>query len=182
MIVAVLALAVAASPGGALVVDPAGSVVKFHLEHKLHKVDGRSSSIEGKAVVGDDGKVMTMIRIPVASFDTGDANRDSHMRQTLDAAKHPHVVFKGVTSLTVPAANGKPLEARLEGELDFHGVKQAVTLPVAVSFQPDGGALVRTKFQVSLEAHKIERPSLLFVKVDDQLVMDVELKLRRAAN
>jgi polyisoprenoid-binding protein YceI len=178
MIPILLALAVAAS--GALVVDPAASVVKFHLDHKLHKVDGRSSSIEGKAIVGEDGKVMTMIRIPVSSFDTGDANRDSHMRETLEAAKHPHVVLKGVTSVTVPVAHGKPVETRLQGELDFHGVKQAVTVPVEVSFQPDGGALVRAKFQVSLEAHKIERPSLLFVKVEDQLVMNVELKLRPA--
>jgi polyisoprenoid-binding protein YceI len=173
-----LALAVTAAPGGAFVVDPAASVVKFHLEHKLHKVDGRSSSIEGKAVVGPDGKVMAMVRIPVASFDTGDANRDSHMRETLDVSKFPHVVLKGVTSLTTPVAHGKPLETRLQGELDFHGVKTPVDLPVEVSFAPDGSAVVRAKFPVSLEAHRIERPSLLFVKVDDQLLMDVELKLK----
>jgi polyisoprenoid-binding protein YceI len=180
MTAALLALAVAASPGGALVVDPAASVVKFHLDHKLHKVDGRSSAIEGKAVVGPDGRVITMIRIPVATFDTGDANRDSHMRETLDAGKFPHVVFKGVTSVTVPVAHGKPLETRLQGELEFHGVKRAVELPVEVSFQPDGGAVVRTKFAVSLDAHHVERPSLLFVKVDDQLLMDVELTLKPA--
>jgi polyisoprenoid-binding protein YceI len=180
MIPVLLALALAASPGGALVVDPAASVVKFHLDHKLHKVDGRSSAIEGKVIVGSDGKVMTMIRIPVATFDTGDANRDSHMRETLEAAKHPHVVLKGVTSVTVPVAHGKAVETRLQGELDFHGVKQAVSLPVEVSFQPDGGAVVRAKFAVSLEAHRIERPSLLFVKVDDQLLMDVELRLKQA--
>src|SRR5512138_1382383 len=92
------------------VVDPAGSVVKFHLHHKMHEVDGRSSQIEGKAVLGDDGRVMTMIRIPTASFDTADANRDSHMRETLDASKFPFVVFKGVTSLAVPVAYGKDVD------------------------------------------------------------------------
>ncbi len=69
---------------GSFVVDPATSVVKFHLHHKMHEVDGRSSQIEGKALLGDDGRVMTMIRLPAASFDTGDANRDSHMRETLE--------------------------------------------------------------------------------------------------
>jgi hypothetical protein len=33
---------------------------------------------------------------------------------------------------------------------------------------------------VSLEAHGIVRPELLFVKIEDQLLVDVELKLRSA--
>ena len=162
---------------GTFVVDPGGSVVKFHLDHKLHEVDGQSKQIEGKAVLGDDGKVMTMIRIPAASFDTGDANRDSHMRETLDVARFPFVVFKGVTSLTVPVAHGKALDAKLEGELEFHGVKQPLAVPAQISIAPDGNAVVKARFPVNLEAHKIERPSLLFIKVDENVQLDVELKL-----
>jgi hypothetical protein len=89
-------------------------------------------------------------------------------------------VFKGVTSLTVPVAQGKPVVVKLEGELDFHGVRERVELPAEISFS-DGGAAVRLEFPVSLEAHRIERPSLLFVKVDDQLRMKVDLKLKGAA-
>jgi polyisoprenoid-binding protein YceI len=174
-----LALALVLATSRVFAVDPAGSVVKFHLDHKMHKVDGKSSQIEGKAVVGEDGRVMAMVRIPAASFDTGDGNRDSHMRETLEVSKFPFVVFKGVTTLTVPVAHGKPIPMKLQGELDFHGVKQAMELPVEVSFS-DGGAVVRLKFAVSLDAHRIERPSLLFVKVEDQLLMDVQLKLNAA--
>jgi polyisoprenoid-binding protein YceI len=175
-----LLLAAVLSAAGAFVVDPAGSVVRFHLDHKLHAVDGKTSEIEGKAVVGEDGRVMAMVRIPAASFDTGDGNRDSHMRETLEVSKYPFVVFKGVTSLTVPVAHGKPTRVKLQGELDFHGVKQAMELPAEVSFAEDG-ATVRLEFPVSLDAHRIERPSLLFVKVDDQLKLMVELKLKGAA-
>lgn len=158
-------------------VDPATSVVKFHLHHKMHEVDGRTSQIEGKAILGDDGKVMTMIRIPVASFDTADANRDSHMRETLDAAKFPYVVFKGVTTFTMPVASGKPLETKLEGELDFHGVKRPLSVPAQIALTKDG-ATVTAKFPVDLDAHQIERPSLLFIKVDQQVQLDAELKLK----
>jgi polyisoprenoid-binding protein YceI len=160
-------------------VDPSASVVKFHLHHKMHEVDGRSSQIEGKAILGDDGKVMTMIRIPAASFDTADANRDSHMRETLDAAKFPYVVFKGVTSLTMPVAYGKPLETTLQGELDFHGVKRPLAIPATISLGQDG-ATVKAKFPVNLEAHQIERPALLFIKVDENVLLDVDLKLKPA--
>ena len=175
-----LLLATATSASGAYVVDPGASVVRFHLHHKMHEVDGRSSKIEGKAVLGDDGKVMTMIRIPSASFDTGDGNRDSHMRETLEVSKFPFVVFKGVTSLTVPVAFGKPLEAQLQGELEFHGVKQPLSVPAQISLGQDGGAVVKAKFPVNLEAYRIERPSLLFVKVDENVLLDVELKLVEA--
>jgi polyisoprenoid-binding protein YceI len=181
LVAVAVAVAAAAPQGDALVVDPVASVVRFHLEHKLHKVDGRSAKVEGKAVIGADGRVMAMVRIPVTSFETGDANRDSHMRETLEVARYPFVVLKGLTSLTVPVAHGKPVEARLRGELELHGVKQPVDLPVQISFDADGGATVRAKFPVSLEAHRIERPSLLFVKVDDQLLMDVELRMKGEA-
>jgi polyisoprenoid-binding protein YceI len=162
------------------VVDAGASVVKFHLHHKMHEVNGRSSQIEGKAILGDDGKVMTMIRIPTASFDTADANRDSHMRETLDAAKFPFVIFKGVTNVTVPVAYGKPIESKLDGELDFHGVKTPISIPAEISLSKDGGAVVNAKFPVDLDAHKVERPSLLFIKVDQNVELDVALKLKAA--
>jgi polyisoprenoid-binding protein YceI len=118
-----------------------------------------------------------MVRVPAASFDTGDGNRDSHMRETLECTRYPFVVYKGVTSVVLPAARGKAVEARLEGELDFHGVKQPLSIPAQLSFEPDGAVVVRAKFPVNLEAHRIERPSLLFVKVDENVLLDVELRL-----
>jgi polyisoprenoid-binding protein YceI len=161
-------------------VDAAASVVRYHIVHKLHKVDGRSSSVEGKAVVDTDGKVLAMVRIPVASFDSGDANRDAHMRETLEAGAHPFVVFKGLTSLVVPAAHGKAIPMRLQGELDFHGVMRPIDVPVMVDFGADGRARVKGTLTVSLDAYRVERPSLLFVKIDDACSIDFDLTLRRA--
>jgi polyisoprenoid-binding protein YceI len=177
---AIVALLAAAPEQQALSVDPAASAVRYHLDHKMHSVDGRSSTLEGKAVIASDGKVLAMVRIPVASFDSGDANRDANMRETLEVGRHPYVVYKGVTSLVVPVAAGKPLEAVLKGELDFHGVKRPLDVPVKVEFAPDGSATVRGEMKVSLDAWGVERPSLLFVKVNDTLAIDLDLKLKRS--
>jgi polyisoprenoid-binding protein YceI len=120
MIPLLAALALAAAPDAqTLAVDPAASAIRFHVSHKLHPIDARSSAIEGKAVIAADGRVMAMVRVPVASFDSGDANRDANVRETVEASRFPHVVLKGVTSLTVPVAHGKPIPLSLEGELDF---------------------------------------------------------------
>ena len=119
-----------------------------------------------------------MVRVPVSSFDSGDANRDSNMRETLDAGQHPFVVFKGVTTVPVPVAPGKAVAASMKGELEFHGVRQPVEVPVTVEFAADGSATVRGSMKISLEAFRIDRPSLLFVKMDDECRIDVDLKLR----
>ena len=184
MYVAVAALALtlsAAAERQTLSVDPAASVVRYHLNHKMHKVDGRSGAVEGKAVIEPDGRVLAMVRIPVATFDSGDANRDANMRETLDAGRYPFVVFKGVSSLVMPVAYGKTAPSTLRGELEFHGVKRPVDVPVSVDFQKDGSAKVHGKLAVSLDSFRVERPSLLFVKVDDQLGIEFDLALKRDA-
>lgn len=175
-----LALLASAPEQHSLSLDPAASVVRYHLDHKMHAVDGRSTTLEGKAVISPEGKVLAMVRIPIASFDSGDANRDANMRETLEAGRHPFVVFKGVTSLVVPASSGKTIDATLHGELDFHGVKRPIDVPVKLEFAPDGSVAVRGAMKVSLDAHQVERPSLLFIKVDDTLAVDLDLKLRRS--
>src|SRR5512133_3514629 len=178
-LLAVALLAAGASDPQAYTVDPARSTIRFHVDHKLHASDGHSSSIEGKAVVQPDGKVLTMIRVPVASFDSGDANRDSNMRETLEASRHPFVVFKGVTSLVLPTARGKAIPTKIEGELDFHGVKKPIEVPVTLQFADDGSATVKGKMSLSLEAYRIERPSLLMIKLDDACAIEFDLKLRK---
>jgi polyisoprenoid-binding protein YceI len=177
-----LTLAAGAPVGEAYVVDPGASTLRFHVVHKLHRVDGTSTRMEGKALVQPDGRVLAMVRVPVGSFDSGDGNRDEHMQEVLETAKFPFVVFKGIARLPsgVHAASARPesVPVRVEGELELHGVKQALAAPVRVEFRPDGTARVVGSFEVSLDAHRIERPSLLFVKIDDACRIDLDLVLK----
>ncbi|HET9551353.1 MAG TPA: YceI family protein [Anaeromyxobacteraceae bacterium] len=181
-LVLALALAADASAGTAYTVEPSRSAVRYHVVHKFHAVTGASSAIEGKAVVAPDGRIMAMVRVPLASFDSGDRNRDENMRDAVGAGRHPFVVFKGVARLAgwTPAAI-LPVreEARMEGEVELNGVKRPVTAALTVELLPDGTARARGTFAVSLEAFGVERPSLLFVKIDDACRIEVDLALRR---
>jgi polyisoprenoid-binding protein YceI len=174
-----LALAVGAGPQ-LLAVDPAASAVRYHVNHKLHEVDGVSRRVEGKAVLEPDGAFKAMVRIAVQSFDSGDANRDSHMLETLEAGQHPYVTFKGTGAVAQLAPGSKPSELTLRGELELHGVKRPVEVPVTVEFAADGSVQVKGRLAVSLEAHRIERPSLLMMKLDDECIILFDLKLGRA--
>ena len=174
MVTLLAALLVVAAPSDVrtYAVDPATSTVAYHVVHPFHRVTGTSSRVEGKAVLFPDGKVIAMVRVPVASFDSGVANRDSNMRDAVEHGRFPFVVFKGVSSILTPVSYGRPAPTTLRGELDFHGVKRPIDVPVSVEFQKDGSAKVRGAMAVSLDAHRVERPSLLFIKVDDDCRID----------
>lgn len=182
MIAAIVAVLLAAPPvqGRTFTLDAGASRVAFHVTHKLHAVDGVASALEGRAVLTPDGRVLAMVRLPVAGLDTHESNRDANLRAVMEAGKFPFITFKAVTTTVVPAAHGPTVPLELSGELDVHGVRRAVT--VSVEAVLDGGTVrVHGRFDVSLDAHHIERPALLFVKVDDACRVDLDLVLREVA-
>lgn len=179
MLIAYLATVLAATlPGGStLTVDPAASVLRYHVHHKLHTVLGESSDIEGKAVVQEDGSIICMIRVPVTSFRSGDANRDGHMLETLEVNKYPYVLWKGVVRL----APGRELPTggvTMTGELQLHGVSRPASVPISLELADDRTVRVRGSLDVGLDAHRIDRPSLLFVKIDDLCRIEFDLVLK----
>jgi polyisoprenoid-binding protein YceI len=169
-----IALFVAAAVAqGSYAVDPAVSTLRYVVTHKLHEVDATSKEVEGRAVVRPDGSAITEVRAQVASFRSGDGNRDEHMLEVMNPGSFPYVVFKGLTR----AETGN---VQMQGQVELHGVKKPYTVPLTVEAQPDGSLHVKGSFNVSLDGHGIDRPSLLFVKIEDACHIDVDLVLRGA--
>ncbi len=167
-----IAFLIAAIAPGTYAVDPSASSLKYTVVHKLHQVDASSKQIEGKAVLKPDGTVLTEVRAPVSSFRSGDGNRDEHMDEVMQVGKYPFVVLKALGKL--PASG--PLQ--LNAQVDLHGVKKTSPVQVALDPQPDGSVHATGAFDVDLDAHQIERPSLLFVKIENSCRIDVDLLLR----
>jgi len=172
-----VALALLAGPTD-LAVGP-GSRVEYRLIHKFHEVHGLSTAVEGRARLHPDGTVQVMVRVPVASFDSGNGNRDAHMQEVTEAARFPHVVLKAAGQVGVPSSLPAEVKATLSGEVTFHGVTRGVEVPVVVAFDAQGRARADGGFTVSLEAFGVERPSLLFVKVDDAVTVTASLQLQQ---
>jgi polyisoprenoid-binding protein YceI len=172
-----LALILALAP--AYTVDAAGSTLKYTVTHKLHQVAATSKQVEGKAVVRDGAAILAEVRAPVMSFRSGDGNRDEHMDEAMNVGTWPTVTFKGIGKLgaggQLPAG---PLQ--MDGQVDLHGFKQPYKVELTITPQADGSLRVKGAFDVSLDAHHVERPSLLFVKIDDACHLEVDLLLREA--
>lgn len=159
-------------------VKPEGSTLIYKLKHKLHEVEGKAAPTAGAARLLPDGTLQVMVRANVADFDSGNSNRDAHMKEVTEANKFPYVEFKGeAKGVKLPETFPGQLRVTLDGTVTFHGVKQPVKVPMTVTFTSPKEARAEGTFDISLEAHKVERPSLMMVKVDDKLVLEPTLVL-----
>jgi len=170
-------LLVAATPTGKFL-DLREGTLSYTVVHRLHEVRGVSRQVEGRALAQPDGTVRVQVRAKVASFDSGNSNRDEHLREATHGVAHPYASVKGtMRRLVLPLA--APAESTLHAVVELNGRKQAVDVPVRL--KPEGRSVRATfSFPISLEAFKVDRPQLLLVKVDDRVVIKGDLLFRTA--
>ena len=105
--------------------DPAHSEVGFSVRHAgISKVRGKftdvAATLELGATLGDAAVTAT---IQAASFSSGDANRDGHVRSAdfFDVETHPTLAF------TSTGISGDEGDFELTGELTIRGISKTVT-------------------------------------------------------
>jgi polyisoprenoid-binding protein YceI len=118
---------------GTYTIDPSHSSVDFVVRHlMISKTRGRFGSFSGQFVVGEQPEQSSAaVEIQAASVDTGDAQRDGHLRSAdfFDAENHPVITFN-TTGLEPAGDNWK-----LHGDLTVRGV----TRPVVLDVEFEGG-------------------------------------------
>ncbi len=102
------------------------------------------------------------------------------MMETVEGERYPWVSVRGVLpGFKLPTTPGTA-RISLQASVELHGI--AVNHPVDVTLESKDGVhfQARFSFSESLTEHKIERPSLLFVPVDDLITItgkaDVTIK------
>jgi hypothetical protein len=154
--------------------------VEYHLVHKFHKVVGKSRSMAVRGTVDDSG-LKAMARAQVASFDSANTNRDQHMLETLEASRHPWVSVRvALPGFKLPTS-ATSTKIMVASAVELHGV--TVSHPIELRVETRDGTHLQVSFEFteSLTAHRIERPSLLFVPVDDfiTIVGKVDLTVKK---
>ena len=118
-----------------------------------------------------------MIKAPIASFDSGNDNRDSNMLDVVNELDYQHVTFTS-ESIEVTEWNatgdGYTGHWQVSGTLDFHGQRRPLTIPATVTIS-SGQFQAVAEFPVSLEEHKVKRPKLLLVPIKDNLQMEATI-------
>jgi polyisoprenoid-binding protein YceI len=169
-------LAAAAAPQ---TFDLKEGTLTYTVVHKLHEVKGTTHSLQGRALLTAGGALKVQVRAKLASFDSGNSNRDEHMRESTHEPAHPFVQVKGTAS-GVPETLTAPADVTLDAILDLNGVQKPEKIPVHLEPQEGGAIRAKFSFPVSLDAFGVERPELLLVKVDDKVQIDGEVVFAKA--
>ncbi len=151
--------------------DKGESFLRYNLSHPMHESIGTTKDFICNAYYDNVAKQINKIAVAatVASFDSQNSSRDSHALEVLEAIKYPKVTFVS----TAVKDNGN--ELIINGELTFHGVKRDITIK-ANQTKTNSDIALKGDFYVSLDKHKVEKPSMMGVAVDDNLHMDFKIK------
>jgi polyisoprenoid-binding protein YceI len=118
-------------PTGTWTVDPAHSNVEFSVKHMgIANVRGKFTEFEGTLDMNED-LAASRVRgsVKVASIDTGEAQRDDHLRSPdfFDADEFPEITFEATRVEAVDEDS-----SRVYGNLTMHGVTHEIKLDVAI--------------------------------------------------
>ncbi|MEZ5226528.1 MAG: YceI family protein [Acidimicrobiales bacterium] len=114
---------------GSWSIDPVHSVVQFSVRHLgISSLRGRFGDVSATLEVGDDlGSSQLSAAIGMGSIDTGNADRDGHVRSSdfFNADVNPQMTFS--STAIEDAGDGT---YRVSGDLSLNGVSQSETLTV----------------------------------------------------
>ena len=112
-------------PSAVFTVDPAHSSVGFEVKHMgIATVRGRFGTFEGKVDATGDAPLLEG-SVDVATIDTGDANRDGHLKgpEFFDADQQPKITFHSTG--TEVGGGG---QITLAGEITIKGITKPIEL------------------------------------------------------
>lgn len=113
-----------------LAIDRSHSEVGFQVRHLLSKVRGRFNEFDGTIEFDEANPANSRVDVTIqaASIDTGEADRDTHLRSAdfFDVGTYPTLTF---TSTSVAARGENTYD--VAGDLTIHGVTRQVTLPAS---------------------------------------------------
>jgi len=144
-----------------------GEVV-FVADALLHDFEGRTRSISG--VVNGRGleDAVGCVAIEAKTLDTRIRRRNEIMWEDhLEVDKYPEIRFT-LMGLSDVQKEAERVRLMLEGELMLHGVTQRLRIPATVSTK-NGMFEVEGKTTLKMSDHAIERPSLFFFTVEDEV-------------
>lgn len=156
----------------------------FVSDAPLETMTGKTNKVTGALSV-DPADITTAngsFKSPVKSFRTGNDLRDEHLQGDgwLDAKKNPFVHFEIREVILGKKSNkelkqGKDTKVEVKGNFTAHGVTQPVTAKGTVNWS--GSAIrIKASFPVDLTAHEISVPSIVRLKVANQIQVSVDLR------
>jgi polyisoprenoid-binding protein YceI len=129
-------------------IDKAHSAADFKIRHMMSNVTGRFGDFDATISLDRKNPAASSVEFTIntASIDTGNDNRDKHLRSPdfFEVEKYPTITFK--STKIAPAGKDR---FDVTGNLTMHGVTKEVTLPVTfLGFGKDQWGKERAGFEI----------------------------------
>ena len=144
--------------------DKKRSEIIYAMDHPLHSWTGVSKDVNSVILIDPNSGIISQVAVSVkiASFDSKNANRDSHTIEVTEAIKYPLIKFNS----SQIKQDGNKLT--VSGTLNFHGVNQPITF-VAEKKNIGSNIEVTGGFSIKMTQFKVDPPSLMGISTDDEI-------------
>jgi polyisoprenoid-binding protein YceI len=144
--------------------DKKKSTISYSMHHPLHSWTGESEDVTS-IILTDENRTLinsVAVSVKISSFDSKNANRDSHIMEVTEALKYPTISF---TSNSIKQESNKII---VSGTLNFHGVSQVILFEAEEQII-NNKAEITGGFTVKMTQFKIDPPSLMGIATDDDI-------------
>ena len=146
------------------------SSIVYSMKHPLHEWTGESKEINSILLMDEAKTTIYQVAVSakLSTFDSKNANRDSHMMEVTEALKYPSVTYVS-SSVTIDGS-----DFTSSGNMTFHGVSQ----PVAVKgkLTKEGNKLIFSgDFSLKMTQFKIDPPSLMGISTNDDFKLEFKV-------
>jgi len=149
-------------------IDSNSSFIKYSGNHFLHNWDAQNDEISGLLNI-ENGTIDNVgVIAKVKDFNSGNSSLDSNAMRVVEALKYPNVIFR---SSLIEQNDDR---VYLEGILEFHGIKQNLKVEGKIESLEDR-IKINMDFIIKLSDFEIKRPSLLLRKVEDEILVEINL-------
>ncbi|MCB0366807.1 MAG: hypothetical protein H6624_05465 [Bdellovibrionaceae bacterium] len=141
--------------------------VTYTVTHLLHDSQGTSRAVKGRGHCGKEGCEF-LVAAPVKSFESGNANRDTHMLEVVKGALHP------IVSVRIDLKGGAVAgDHQLTAKVQFAGQEKTYE-NLKISLVKEANKIVtKGHWDLDLDDFKIEKPALLGKSIDKRLGLDL---------
>ena len=145
--------------------------IVYYGVHALHKWEGSTTKTTGTLSYDKNKKTYSCnITVPLNTFSSGNDNRDSNMLTYCNAITYPDIIFKS----KMIAVNNESID--LEGIIEFAGKKRNLKTVAHVIELNENEFSIQGEFEILLSDFGIPQPSLLFIKMEDNILIKYSIK------
>ena len=140
----------------------------YFVKHAVKSVKGFSVQLSGEMIC-EKAICDFHISVPVKSFISSDSDRDLTMLDVLEEPQFPLITVRG----RVLEHQLKTPEFNVPARVIFHGVEREYLLKI------ENNGLSGGNLRLNLDNHNIERPSLMMIKIDNEVIINFSFSWKK---